>query len=80
MILLPLIPYGSCPLTIDYPGTISIEGETLANYLYDILKSLVRHGFVNILIIIGHGGNRFIVEMITCKANSALGIACAVVA
>jgi creatinine amidohydrolase len=80
MLLLPLIPYGSCPMTIDYPGTISIEGETLANYLYDVLKSLARHGFLKVLIVNGHGGNRFIVEMIARKANSELGIACAAVA
>jgi creatinine amidohydrolase len=65
---------------MDYPGTISIEADTLANYLYDILKNLVRHGFTKLLIINGHRGNRFVVEMVTRKANSELGMRCAAVA
>jgi creatinine amidohydrolase len=77
IVLLPLVPYGSCEMTADYPGTISIETNTLVNYLYDIVKSLSKQGFSKVLIVNGHGGNRFVVEMVARRANAELGITCA---
>ena len=77
IVLLPLVPYGSCEMTADYPGTVSIETNTLVNYLYDIVKSLAKHGFSKVLIVNGHGGNRFVVEMVARRANAELGITCA---
>lgn len=77
IVLLPLVPYGSCEMTADYPGTISIETNTLASYLYDIVKSLAKHGFSKVLIVNGHGGNRFVVETVVRKVNAELGIICA---
>lgn len=77
IVLLPLVPYGSFEMTADYPGTVSIETDTLVNYLYDIVKSLAKHGFSKVLIVNGHGGNRFVVEMVARRANAGLGITCA---
>lgn len=55
--VLPVINYGSTPLFMDYPGTVSIRIETLWNVVNDILDSVVHHGFKKILIVNGHGGN-----------------------
>jgi creatinine amidohydrolase len=41
----------------QFPGSITIRPEILEEYIYDVLKDLVRTGFKNILIINGHGGN-----------------------
>ncbi|MFA5815574.1 MAG: creatininase family protein [Bacteroidales bacterium] len=41
----------------QFPGSIMIRPEIFQEYIYDILKDLVRTGFKNILIINGHGGN-----------------------
>ena len=79
IILLPLVAYGACEMNRDYPGTISITPETLVNYLYDIVRSVARHGFSKVLIVNGHGGNRAASIMASRRATAELGIACAVV-
>jgi creatinine amidohydrolase len=79
IVLLPLVPYGACEMTGDYPGTISISPDTLINYIYDVVKSLARHGFTKVLIVNGHGGNRVVLDMVVRKANAELGIACGAV-
>ena len=42
---------------MDFPGTISIEDQTLTNILIDIVSSLVKNKLERILILNGHGGN-----------------------
>jgi creatinine amidohydrolase len=79
IVLLPLLPYGACETTSDYPGTISISPDILINYVYDIVKSLARHGFTKILIVNGHGGNRTALDLVARRANVELGIACGAV-
>jgi len=41
----------------NFPGSITVREEIMEEYIYDVLKHLVRTGFKNILIINGHGGN-----------------------
>jgi creatinine amidohydrolase len=77
ILLLPLVPYGACEMTYDYPGTISISPNTLLSYVYDIVKSLARHGFDKVLIVNGHGGNKLVLGMVARKAGTELGISCA---
>jgi creatinine amidohydrolase len=37
-----------------YPGTISISPETLTKVLYEVLRSLIYHGFKRLIVINGH--------------------------
>jgi len=53
----PVMPYGLAPYFSDYPGTISLRIETLMAVVRDIVASLHRSGFRQILIVNGHGGN-----------------------
>lgn len=54
----PAVNHGSTGTSISqFPGSITIRPEILEEYLYDVLKHLVRTGFKNILIMNGHGGN-----------------------
>ncbi|MEP7145676.1 MAG: creatininase family protein [bacterium] len=55
--VLPVMNFGHTPLFMAYPGTISLQLETLRLVMIDILNSLVAHGFRKILIVNGHGGN-----------------------
>ncbi len=77
IMLLPLVPYGTCEMTSCYPGTISISPATFHNYVFDIVKSLAKNGFEKILIINGHGGNKLILDRVARRATSELGIFCA---
>ncbi|MCP4135360.1 MAG: creatininase family protein [bacterium] len=49
-ILHPPIPLGSSECTMDFPGTISVRGKTIAKIIFDICSSIARHGFKYIII------------------------------
>lgn len=53
----PVIPYGLTPYFSAYPGTITLRVETLMGLMRDVIGSLRRSGFRNILLVNGHGGN-----------------------
>lgn len=53
----PVIPYGLTPYFSAYPGTVSLRVETLMALMRDVIGSLRRSGFQNILLVNGHGGN-----------------------
>ncbi len=52
----PLIPYGVTGSLDGYPGTFQITPDAYRAYVTDVLKGLARQGFVNIVVINGHGG------------------------
>lgn len=57
-LIAPAINHGFTGLSISqFPGSITVRPEVFEEYIYDVLKDLVRTGFQNILIINGHGGN-----------------------
>ncbi|MCJ7582862.1 MAG: creatininase family protein [Candidatus Aminicenantes bacterium] len=57
-LIVPPINHGFTGKSISqFPGSITVRPEILEEYIYDVLKDLVRTGFRNILIINGHGGN-----------------------
>jgi creatinine amidohydrolase len=54
----PAINHGFTGASISqFPGSITVREDVFEEYIYDVLKNLVRSGFNNILIINGHGGN-----------------------
>jgi len=57
-LIAPAINHGFTGASISrFPGSITVRPEVFEEYLYDVLKDLVRTGFRNVLIINGHGGN-----------------------
>lgn len=53
----PVMPYGLAPYFNAYPGSICLRVETLMAVVRDVIASLRRSGFRQILIVNGHGGN-----------------------
>lgn len=53
-ILSPAIPLGCSAITADFPGTISLRGETLYNLLVDFCSGLAKSGFKYIIIVNHH--------------------------
>ena len=54
----PAINHGVTSADISqFPGSITIRPEIFEEYVYDVLKDLVRTGFLRILILNGHGDN-----------------------
>lgn len=57
-LIAPPINHGFTGTSISqFPGSITVREEVFEEYVYDVLKDLVRTGFRNILVINGHGGN-----------------------
>lgn len=57
-LIAPTVNYGFTGQTIArFPGSITIREDIYTEYLYDIMKDLVRSGFQYILVVNGHGGN-----------------------
>jgi creatinine amidohydrolase len=59
----PPLRYGVCLSTRDFPGTISVEFESLNRIVRDILEELVRNGFLRILVLSGHAGQSHMVAL-----------------
>ena len=53
----PVIAYGFTPSFVDYPGTVTLRLSTLCALMCDVLDSMVRSGFRQIVVVNGHGGN-----------------------
>lgn len=57
-LIAPAVNHGTTGASIArFPGSIMIRPEIMEEYLYDVMKDLIRSGFKNILILNGHGGN-----------------------
>jgi creatinine amidohydrolase len=54
VLVAPPVWYGDSSHHLGFPGTISVKTETLMQIVYDIVRSLARHGFKRILIVNGH--------------------------
>jgi creatinine amidohydrolase len=54
--VLPILKYGQCSSTRNFPGTISVRFESLSMIVEDILMELHRNGFRNIVVLSGHAG------------------------
>ncbi len=51
----PGVPYGVCPGSRVFPGTVSLQPSTLARLLADIGEEFYRMGFRRFLVVSGHG-------------------------
>jgi creatinine amidohydrolase len=54
--VLPIMKYGQCSSTRNFPGTISLSFETLQMIAEDVLSELHRTGFRNVVVLSGHAG------------------------
>jgi creatinine amidohydrolase len=53
----PALPYGLTSYFMAFPGTVTLNAETYARVLHEILDSMMSHGFKRIVVVNGHGGN-----------------------
>jgi creatinine amidohydrolase len=59
----PPFRYGICNATRNFPGTITIQFDTLYKIVHDVLSELIRNGFSRIIILSGHAGNSHMVAL-----------------
>ncbi len=59
----PIVYYGNCNSTSGFPGTVSIEPETLRALIRDILLSLCSQAVRRIAVISGHAGRNHMASL-----------------
>ncbi len=72
--VLPCVPYGQVWSLGDVPGSIHVDGQVLAEYLYEIAKSLDRSGVSRLAVINTHVGNSAAAKTMMRKAAGVLGM------
>lgn len=73
VLVAPLIPFGIAPHHMGFPGSITLESETLISLICDVAESLIHHGFKNVIILNGHGGNDHQVGVAALKVAKKTG-------
>jgi len=56
-VVCPCLPFGYSEYFRHYPGTITLQGDTLFRIVGDVVSCLIDHGFVHIVLFNGHAGN-----------------------
>ncbi|MCS7178916.1 MAG: creatininase family protein [Anaerolineae bacterium] len=79
MLVMPLIAYGLDEHHMDFPGTVSVDMQTLIAYVADVAMSPARHGFTHILIVNGHGSNTSIADLAARRVVLETGAICGAV-
>jgi len=62
-LLLPTIYYGVTKSLYGYPGSVRVEPETLEKMIFEVLSSMVFHGFKSAIILNGHGGSEQVIAV-----------------
>jgi len=70
----PAVNHGVTGASVSrFPGSITIRPDIYEEYIYDVLKDLVRTGFRNVLILNGHGGNTDPVKRAATRLHAETG-------
>lgn len=64
VVITPLIWIGNSRSFMDFPGTISVNPDTLMNYVRDVSMSLIHQGFDKLVLLDGHGGNYGVLDLL----------------
>jgi creatinine amidohydrolase len=76
MLVMPLAAYGLDEHHMDFPGTVSVDMQTLLAHLSDVAISAARHSFTHILIVNGHGSNAPLADLAARRVVLETGIVC----
>lgn len=76
MLIMPLVAYGLDEHHMDFPGTVSVNMQTLLRYVSDVAISAARHGFTHVLIANGHGSNAPLADLAARHVVLETGIIC----
>jgi creatinine amidohydrolase len=76
MLVMPLVAYGLDEHHMDFPGTVSVDMQTLLAYVSDVAISAVRHGFTHLLVVNGHGSNAPLADLAARRVVLETGMIC----
>jgi len=73
-LMIPTNPYSYSEYFRAYPGTITVQAETLRLLVRDIITSLLDQGFRHLIILNGHKGNEPILSILLREIRRERGI------
>ncbi|MBI2469314.1 MAG: creatininase family protein [Candidatus Rokubacteria bacterium] len=71
VLVLPPVWWGLSPYWMVFPGTLTLKAETLTAVIVDIAESVAHHGFRQMVIVNGHGGNDGLTQAAAVRASLA---------
>jgi creatinine amidohydrolase len=71
VLVLPPVWWGLSPYWMVFPGTLTLKAETLIAVIVDVAESVARHGFRQMVVVNGHGGNNGLIQAAAVKASQA---------
>ncbi len=78
-LLMPTIYYGFNEHHMDFPGNTSIEPYHFIDFVFDVCRSVVRHGFKKIIIVNGHGSNAPFLNIVARRVTNETDAICVAV-
>jgi creatinine amidohydrolase len=73
-LIAPAVPYGITRGLAGHPGTITITPEVFKAYIGDILASMASHGFRQIIVLNGHGGQTTELKDVLFETSRKTGV------
>ena len=70
VVVAPLLWLGYCKHHMGFAGTINISPETMEQFLFESVQSLIQHGFKRFLFFNWHGGNDIIQGKLAHRINN----------
>ena len=70
----PLIPVGYSRNLVDFPGTLTVQPDSLVAYARDVAESFIHWGCRRILFINGHAGNVAFLNALAHELEDAHGV------
>ena len=74
MLVFPVLPVGLSTEHKDFCGSITLKPMTYYHVLYDICESLAHHGFKKVVLLVCHGGNTPVAQLISREIRSDFGL------
>jgi len=69
VVVAPVLWVGYSPYHAGFPGTLSLQPETMERVLFEVAEYLVQHGFRRIMFFNGHGGNGIVQANVIHQIN-----------
>lgn len=73
-LIAPILPFGYSDVFRGFPGTISLQADTVFNVMYDVATSFIEHGLDHIMFVCGHNGNMPILEHVARRIRHEYGL------
>ena len=71
ILILPVMSVGCSDHHMDFLGSLTLSHGTFMNQVEDMVRSVIHHGFTNIVLLNSHGGNQAINQVLVEKLGNA---------